>query len=593
MKRLSTLTSPFTPFVSLVSLIALSGCAAVGSSNQATVLAELNDAVTGSQSSRVAVAEVNGTPAMLYSTKEDRVGFALGDKRQLVDETARVRNGGGYFQLKPLNGKLHAIWWSHQDGKNIYLTSSADDGKQFAPVSMVNSDNGVLPPFSMAANTDGVVGMTYQDERLGGYQAYANRSADGGRNWANPDTRLDEPQGKQTTEVHESQMVQVGNNWVSTWTDILRGSGQATYRIMTRRSEDGGLSWSAPVVIGTATSQFSSLILRVQGGNIVAAADELNQGIVAYTSADAGRTWRTTGVLPGTEKLSNSGVDLAVYGSRAHVVWMQERQGEKVRVMRASFDVPQAKWLVDAPQRLDVKQYNNTKSLSPSIVATTQGALVASWVDYRDIRPNIYLAASYDQGQNWSLPQALLTPGETSAGWPQMLPWGNQAAIGYEVYAGDRTATGKYVLRLLPAGESARGLPGLPTVQPLTEADRKAKLEQRIKALWDYRIAGNYEAAYDIFDFAYKSGTPKKAYSSTVGVITYLAATVKDLAVNGNEADVNMKLRYEVQPTIVPSTGKSITLPAMDVDAPNKWVWVGNDWFLVYTPSFEPAQLKY
>lgn len=590
MKRLMSKTVYFS---SLLSLVVLAGCAAGNVSTQSGILAELNSLSTGSISTRVAVAEVDGKPAFLYSTKDGRVAFELGDKRQLLDETARVKDGGSFFQLKPLGDQLHATWWSHQDGKNIYITSSGDGGQRFTPVSMVNDSNGVLLPYSLVAGSGGVLGMAYHDERLGGFQAYANRSTDGGRTWARPDTRLDEAQGNQTTNVFEPQMVQLGTSWISTWTDVLRESGPAVYRVMARRTDDGGKSWLAPEVVYSAPSQISSLILRADGNSIVAAADQLGKGIVAFTSLDAGRTWRSTGLLPGTDKLSNSGIDLAVSGSRAHLVWMEERPGEKVRIMRASLDVSQAKWLVNAAQRLDVKQIESTKSLSPSLIATPQGAVLASWVDFRDIRPNIYLAASYDQGQNWSLPQALLAPGEASAGWPQLLPWRDQVAVGYEVYPADRIMDGKYVLRLLPAGEGARGLPGLPMPRQISEADRKAKLEQRIKTLWDNRVAGNYEPTYDMFDFAYKASTPKKSYVNSVGVITYLSYSTGEVAIKGNEADVAMKLRYEVQPTMMPSTGKMITLPAVDVESSNKWVWVGNDWYLVFSPSFEPPQLKY
>ena len=590
MKRFFSLTNSLS---SLASLIALSGCVGVGSGPAAAILAEVNDIATGSLSTRVAVAEVDGKPALLYSTKDDRVAFQVGDKRQLIDETARVRGGGGFFQLRPQGGQMHAMWWSHQSGKNIYFTSSADGGQRFAPVSMVNDENGVLPPFTLAIGSEGMLGMTYQDERLSGYQAYFNRSTDNGLNWTRPDKRLDVAQGAQTTNVHEPQMVKSGNVWVSAWTDIVRGSGATAYRILARRSEDGGQRWSEPEVVHSAESQISALIVKAEDDRIVAAADQLNLGIIAFASMDAGRAWRATGPVPGSEKVSNSGIDMAVAGGRTHLVWMQAREGEKVRIMRASLDIAQAKWLVDAAQRLDVKQVENTRSLSPSIIATRRGAVLAAWVDYRDIRPNIYVSASYDQGQNWSRPQAALAPGEASAGWPQLVPWGDQAALGYELYPTDRIMEGKFVLRLLPAGVNVQGLPGLPMSLQISEADRRTKLEQRVKTLWDNRIAGNYEPTFDMFDFAYKAVTPKKAYLDNVGVIIYRSASVNELTINGNEADVKMQLRYEVQPTILPATGKKITLPVADVEAATRWVWVGNDWFLMFTPSIEPPQLKY
>ncbi len=134
---------------------------------------------------------------------------------------------------------------------------------------------------------------------------------------------------------------------------------------------------------------------------------------------------------------------------------------------------------------------------------------------------------------------------------------------------------------------------GLPGPAQISEAERKARLEQRIKALWESRVAGNYEPSYDMFDFAYKATTPKKYYLDSVGVITYLSFSVNDISIAGNEASVKMKVKYEIKPTLEPSTGKKITIPPVDADVPNTWVWVGNDWYLVYAPSIEPPMLKY
>ena len=575
----------------LTSLVSAGGCASIGAESGNKVLAQVDDAATGALQTRPAIVELNGKPAILYAAKDDRVALQIGGQRQLLDETARVR-GGNHLQLHRQDQNLQALWWSHDDGKNIYFTSSADEGKSFNAVSMVNDEHGVLPPYSLTQGPQGVVGVTYQDERATGYQAYFNRSTDNGRSWARPDQRLDTPPKGRTSDVHEAQSVQSGTVWVSAWTDNTPGTGQASYRIVSRRSVDEGQSWSAPEVLYSADHQISSLMIRAQSGNMVIAADELNRGIIALGSQDEGRSWRSAGVLAGTEGASNSGIDMAVTGGRAHLVWMQDRKDEKTRIMRASLDVAQSKWL-GAVQRLDLKSHENTRSTSPVILATPQGSVLASWVDFRDIRPNVYLSSSSDQGQAWSAPQALLKPGEVSAGWPQLLPWRDQVAIGYELYPTDRPADGKFVVRLLEDADSAKGLAGLPAPAALSEADRKARLEQRVKTMWDQRVAGNYEPTYDMFDFAYKAATPKKYYVDSVGVITYLSYAVGDIAIAGNEASVKMKLRYEVKPTVLPSTGKKITLPAADVESPTTWVWVANDWYMVYSPSFEPPQLKY
>lgn len=573
--------------------VLFAGCAAGGVEPAAKILAEVNGVATGSLQTRPAVVEVAGTPAILYANKSDRVVLQIGRQSRLLDETARVKQGPGYFQLHAQGRNVQALWWSHMSGKNIYFASSTDGGQNFAPASMVNDEHGVLPPYSLTSGGDGVFGMVYHDERLPGYQAYANRSTDGGLTWSRPDQRIDTPPVQaRSTDVQETQSVQVGAVWLAAWTETVNVDGAASYRIVSRRSEDAGLTWSPPEILHRAGRQLSSLVVRAQGNSVVMAADELEHGILALVSTDAGRNWRNSGLLVDSEKVSNSGIELAIAGERAHFAWMLGRTDEKVRIMRASLDIAQAKWIGSA-KRLNTKPFENTGATMPSIVATTKGQLFAAWMDYRDIRPGIYVSTSHNRGDSWSEPQPLLKQGEVSAGRPQLLQWSDQAAIGYEVYPQDRLTEGNFVVQMLQASDGGQGVAGMSTPMQVTEAQRQARLEQRIKELWNARVKGDYEAAYDFFDFAYKAVTTKKQYAGSAGVIIYHSYTPAETRIEGNEASANGTVKYEVPPTFIPSVGKPIAVPATESEAPTSWVWVGSDWYLVYKPSFDKPLLNY
>lgn len=581
------------PLIPLAATLFVAGCATVGSESSSAILAQVDNIATGAYSTRPVVVELDGKPAILFSTKGDRVALQIGDKRQLLDETARVHKGGGYFALHKQEKNISALWWSHEDGKNLYFTSSSDAGQRFVPVSMVNSDHGVLPPYNLSQGSQGALGVTYHDERLPGYEFFFSRSVDGGKTWATPDQRLDTPPADgRSSSVADPQTVVSGSAWVSIWSDAVQVSGQASYRIVSRRSLDAGITWSPAEVIYSSAHQLSTLQLRSRGNNLVVAADDLNNGIVALASSDEGKTWRSAGILAGTEHLTNSGIDIAISADRAHIVWLVDQAEKKALVMRASLDIATQKWLEPA-KRLDIKAFDNTKSTWVSILATTQGPVIAAWLDYRDIRPGIYLSASYDKGQTWSAPQPLVQPGELSVGWPKLIPWGAQAAITYEVYPTDVATSGKFVVRSLAFGEDMKGLSGLPEAKAISEADRKAKLESRVKALWDARVAGSYDKVYEIFDFAYRAAWPKKHYVDNSGVITYLSYTLDKVSITGNEADVNIKTKYEVKPTMLPSTGMTLKVDATESDSPAKWVWVANDWYLVYAPAYDQSILKY
>lgn len=581
----------------IASMAFLGGCAVGEGSGSTGVLMQVDDIATGALQTQPAVVELDGQPALLYATQDNRIVFQRGKERIQLDESARVR-GGNRFQLQAQGKQLYASWWSHQDGKSLYFTSSEDSGKAFAPVSIVNDGHGVLAPFSLLPGPGSVLGMTYMDEREPPYQTYFNRSSDYGRTWPKPDQRLDIalPDG-QKSHVQSPQSVVSGTAWVSAWVDAVKVAGKTRYRVVSRRSDDAGLQWSPQEVVFSSDKLIASLQVRADGKNIVIAADEFERGIVAFTSKDEGRSWRSAGALTGTDVAegtsgaSSSGIDLAVAGERAHLVWMQDRKDQKTRIMRGTLDLTQTKWLGEA-QRLDLKVADNTRSMVPTVLALPNGPVLASWVDSRDIRPNIYLSASFDQGQSWSAPQALLKPGEVSAGWPKLVPWGKKVAIAYDIYPTEQVLKGKYVLRLLPLVEGANSLPEFVATTKLSDSERKAKLEQRVKTVWENRVAKNFDAAYDLFDFAFRAVTPKKTYLENVGVISYQSFSIVDSTLSGNEAEVKMKFKYEIKPTIMPN-GKSIKVESVEVEASNTWVWVKDDWYMVYAPSFGQANLQY
>ena len=575
-------------------LLGLSACAPLEPySSRSRILVEVDDVSTGGQQTLPAVALDHGQPVVLHATKSGRVVFRQGDRTKPLDETARVKNGASYFQLKqPIAGNWQALWWSHQDGKNGYFTMSKDGGASFSPVSMVNSDHQILQPITWTTADSGAVGIAYHDERLPTYQVFFNRSTDSGRTWAKQDQRLDTPPpAGRSSFVSEPQMVQTKSAWVLVWVDTVAAADGA-FRVIARRSQDEGQTWSEPDTIYAGARHISALTVRATQSDVLVVADELESGIFALHSSDDGRTWAKSGVLDGTAHASNSGIATALAQDRLHITWMQDRQNQKTQILAATLNIASSQWLAPA-KRLDTKSMDNTRSQTPAIAASLAGSVVAAWVDFRDIRPNIYLAYSWDQGLSWTTPQPLKSPGAQALGWPQLVADGETLAIAYEAYPTDRVMEGRFVVETLPTNDADRAAAASRLASKTTESQRKARLEQRIKDLWAARIAGDYAKAYDYFDFAYKAVTPKKHYVENAGVITYLAASLDTTAIEANEAKVNMKLRYEVKPTFIPGAPKPIEVLPVDVDLPNTWVWVADDWYLVFQPSFDPPVLKY
>lgn len=589
----SPVRTPFTVIVLVALAYFLSGCAQLAGERSSSMLAEIEDVSTGALQTLPSVVVQNGVLSILHTNKGGRVVLQSGAQSQLLDTTARVKNGASYLQLNPTGSGLQALWWSHDDGKNIYFTSRAAPDQAFADVSMVNDDHGVLPPYSVAnGEKTGAVGVAYQDERLPRFQTFFNRSLDAGRTWPRPDIRLDAPvNDSRSSFVAETHLVQTSKVWLTVWVDSIPSS-EGPFRIIARESNDEGQTWAPPKTLFVGQRHISALKVLARGSNIAVLADELKLGVFAVTSSDHGQHWRTTAVAKGSEDATNSGIEASMGDANVHLVWNLDREGQKTRIQVATVAFDSGEW-AGPSQRLDVKSLDNTRSEVPVLAQTSTGVAVAAWVDYRDIRPNIYLAASYDHGKSWTEPQPVRKPGTLSLGWPRLHAWGEDIALAFEIYPNDKNREGRFGVQKIAVGRDSKEFTTNVSTPVVTEAQRKARLEQRVSALWDARIKADFATAYDFFDFAYKASTPKKNYVDNSGVITYLSAAIDKIDIRGNEADVTTKLRYEMKPFILPTTGKPISVVPIDVDSPGSWVWVSDDWYLVYSPAFDVPVLRY
>ena len=564
----------------------LCACAAVAPSGR--MLANVADADITAANRRPTFVEVEqGKPAVLYINKAGRVAMQLGSESKIIDTTARVKAGASYPQLYRNSAGLHALWWSHADGKNIYMTTSLDKGQNFAPVQMPNADHGVLLPYTLLPGaTSGVLGLVYSDERSPGYQVYANRSINGGLSWGEVDTRLDTPPtGGRSSSAQDPIALKLSSSWVVAWSDTHHEEGKTVYRLVSTVSRNDGLSWEQPKVIYTADRSISSLVGSVENDKAVIAAHVYGRGLVAAVSQDAGTQWQTIGIAPGTSNSDISGLRGVQKNDFANFTWMHKVENEKTRIMHARLDVTKGAWLDGGATRVDVKVHDNTKSMTPDIVALDGKRLVAAWSDYREIVPNIYLSVSEDDGKTWkpSIPIMDLAK-EWPAGWPRISPWENGVAIAQGVRDAFKFGDERFVVKHwsfealntseTPAKDGAREVMG---------ETKLARLRQRVDEFWGARVASNADKSYGIFDHVYRAINSKEAHRSSMGPISYISYSVGDVSVKGNEAKVHVSTKYEIKPTVVPMMAEPLQVAPTEVPTEMTWVWVIDDWFVVYS----------
>ncbi|MGC8732878.1 MAG: exo-alpha-sialidase, partial [Halothiobacillaceae bacterium] len=550
----------------------------------------------GALSSAPAVTEVGDKVAMLYPTPDNRVAFRMGDKTQLLDGNLAVK-GGQFFQLNRFGKTLYALWWSHENEKNLYCAVSTDDGQTFSPTQVINTAHGVLPPFSVVSDGGAVAGVVHMDEREPRFEVYFTRTIDGGKSWMKPDMRLDTPpKAPQLSEAMFPQLVQAGKAWVVTWTDTTKEDGRVVGRLLTRSSTDEGQSWSPERVIYQSPSLLTGMVTKSDGSRVVVVLQDTLKGAVAITSKDAGRSWEDLGGAPGSSNTNNSGFRLATKDGRAYVVWMAQASSDlqgktsKADIITSVIDLDSSKWLGQL-QRIDTgKPQNQTLSLEPDIAVTGSGAVAITWTDFRNIRPNIYLTASVDQGKSWSPPQDIDAPGEFSTMFSKIIPRENAILVSYEKFPSDSRKIREAIVREFPIGKQG-GFTNIPTYPVITAAEKEAKLKTRVSDFWKLRTEGNFVATYDYFDPAFKNAFTKTEFAKHQGNFVYHTATTVLMKVEGNVATVTEKVNYEVKPTQI--AGQEVKIPPTTVDIKSNWVWVYDNWYEVYQPPFGASLLQY
>lgn len=554
-------------------------------------LRTLPDAMVGEINTLPAIAEINGQLAILFTHVDGRVALQIGDKIKLLDEGLEIK-GGKYLQLRAENGALFAQWWSHEGQKNLYFTTSLDGGNTFSPVQVVNNEHGVLPPFSLLTGKDGVLGMLYSDERLSLFEVFFNRSNNNGKTWGTPDVRLDPlPEGQAHTFVLDPRMVKTDTAWVATWFDKIRLNGVEVHRIMVTTSNDEGKTWAPAHEVHRSGVALASLEAKSSGSNVAIVFEAHERGIHAVVSADNGANWKDIGAAAnsGSDQLTNSGVDLVVFGGLGQAIWTASSKTAAAQTMSATIDIAQGTWKT-APVRVDTKVIDATRSTDPRIAATADGTLIASWNDYRDIRPNIYLSASFDKGTSWTAPQALKAPGTEYVDFARVRPLSKGILLSYQTHPNDIKPEGINVLQMLEIDPGV-GFKNMAQVKVIPDDEREKMLKERVESFWKHRIAQEWEVTWDYFDYAFKVATPKDNYVRTMGVLTYHSANVVSVNMADNFARVEMKVNYEVK--TIPVNGKVIKMPPSDNEISSEWIWINDNWYIVYAPAVGERFLQY
>lgn len=549
-----------------------------------------------------AVVLVNDELATLYLTPEGRVAFRRGAHHQTLDDDT-IRPGGKYLTLHYQGEHLYALWWQKRldGGKHLYLRVSADGGKSFQPVVILNSDTGVLPTFDMAFGEDGQVAVVYHDERIPKLGVYLNRSADGGKTWLKQDIRLNTlpvaKEGKKQPESFavEPQLVFQGSTLVATWKEAGSApDGKSSTRVMSRISEDGGLNWAPEVEIHRSERDLLiSEVLLSHRNQVFLVGFMAGQGLLAYRLAEDEDHWEALGALAGSsEAAAISQVKALPYEENILLIHTLEQADKKTQVHVATLMTTQGQWQAET-QRMDrdKKERDLTRALNPDMARLANGAVVAVWEDYRNIRPNIYLDYSPDGGKSWQeAPRPIEEPGRYVSERPQLLVKDEKLLVLFDRFHSDSRKRRDYVYKEFPYG-AEMGMAGLPAVEPLSPEKKQQRLEERVQRFWNLRVEGKFAETYEFFDPVFRAQVTRDQFQAQQGKIDYQSYQLRDTAIQGNIAEAVVEMEFSIPETEI--MGQKFSVDQKKDIIRSEWVWVYDNWYAVFAVPFGQRFLNY
>ncbi len=249
------------------------------------------------------------------------------------------------------------------------------------------------------------------------------------------------------------------------------------------------------------------------------------------------------------------------------------------------------------PRRFRSMEYQITHARFPVLSFGSQpGALVMAWEDWRDIRPNIYVAYSTDYGATWQKEIPLGLPGRVNLTMEYKL---EQALVNrdkdyhlvvkrFENDALSKADLVDYSFALTDLKQQSSLLPrGLELEKTRLNEER---LRQRITQYWNAMQREDYATTYALMDAFFQNQVNRQAYQQKMGTIKYRSFRIDGIERQGKIAKVKMTLEAEV-PEFKTASGKSYSKPKQEYTFVDTWLFITGNWYREYYE--ETSKIRY
>jgi len=331
-----------------------------------------------------------------YDSKGDiHIREVSGGGDLVVNEGRERAPGGIGFDVQGNN--IYVVWREKIGGKKLWLRASYDGGKTLNEPVLLDDRNASLPSIKISSNAKGDIFVLYLGEAIAGdskYNLYFTASHDFGKTFS---------ESQNLTRGYQNSIYPVffaeGERGY-----MFSDSGKDGKRFMIfRRSGDGGRTWGEPVEL-RETAGAAVFIEPIRAGKRLHVfwLDRVNdeQCVGAAFSDDDGQTWKSR-ILDDTRGL-DIGLLRVTNDSEGHVYLAfsakrEDKEKRKVFVMSSGDNGDT--W--EKPLMLRQYPFLKTQAMNPHIITAEKGVVVVVWVDYRNIRSNLYMQVSKDYGKTW------------------------------------------------------------------------------------------------------------------------------------------------------------------------------------------------
>jgi len=239
------------------------------------------------------------------------------------------------------------------------------------------------------------------------------------------------------------------------------------------------------------------------------------------------------------------------------------------------------------PHSLRTDEQKLTHAKFPAIsFGSKPGALLVAWEDWRDIRPNVYVAHSTDYGATWQKAIPLGLPGRVNLGLQfdaeqALMHHDENYHLVVKRFKNDNLSQVELVHYSFTLDDLQKS-PLLPRGIQLEKARlNEDRLRQRIKFYWDAMRRSDYAVSYALLDPFFQAKVGRQAYWQKMGTIKYHNFRIEQTERIGKIAKAKITIEASV-PEFRTASGQKYSKKKQELTFVETWLFIGGDWYREY-----------